>query len=104
MDMVEDSVACRLELAAKQDGCARPFGPHRDVSQDYQEATKGLSVKMIIESNPDVYQDLIEDTMLIIFQVKKKTKHSQKTRMAEEWRKHGRWTGVDMDGLMWSLV
>lgn len=55
MDMVEDSVACRLELAGKQDGCARPFGPHRDVSQDYQEATKGLSVKMIIESNPDVH-------------------------------------------------
>ena len=84
MDMVEDSVACRLELAGKQDGCARPFGPHRDVSQDYQEATKGLSVKMIIESNPDVYQDLIEDTMLIIFQVKKRN-----TLKRPGWQKNG---------------
>lgn len=76
MDMVEDSVACRLELAEKQDGCARPFGPHRDLSQDYQEATKGISeddnrIKSKCTPGPNRRY-----YMLIIFQVKK-TKHSK---------------------------
>lgn len=63
MDMVNDSVAYRLELAGKQDGCARPFGPQRDLSQEQHKATKGLLVKMIIESNQDGHQDLTEDTI-----------------------------------------
>lgn len=62
-ERVDDSVACRIEPAGKQDGCARPFGSHRDLSQEQQEATKGLLLKMIMESNQNGHQDLIEDTI-----------------------------------------
>ena len=60
-------MACRMELAGKQDGYARPFGPHEELSQEQQEPTKWLVVKLIIKSNQDIHQKLIEDMVNHIY-------------------------------------
>lgn len=49
------------ELAGRQDGCARPFGPHEELSQEPQEAAKWLLVKLTTKQNQDVHQKLTED-------------------------------------------
>lgn len=43
LDMAELNVARRMELARKKGNCARSFGPHKELSQEQQEAAKWLS-------------------------------------------------------------